>query len=70
MLKYINDFLSIPLVKIVFVLGFFLFFYDLILDIMHFMGVKKEISSTYILWICVILILLAFLPEKMSYLYD
>ena len=54
MLKYINDFLSIPLVKIVFVLGFFHFFYDLILDIIHYMGVKRDFINLYIMDLCFI----------------
>lgn len=70
MISIFNDILSIPVVKLIVLIFFFLFIYGMISKIFIFLGVRSEIANTYLMWISVLLILITFLPQRESTLFD
>lgn len=70
MLAIINDIFSIPFVRLIAMIFFFLFIYKLLYRIFEFFGIRYEIRTTYLIWIAVVIMLLTFLPHRESNLYD
>ena len=56
------------LLRILFMVFFYLFFYQILLSIFSFFDVDSIYSYTYTLWFSIIITLYAFLPIKQSYL--
>ena len=70
MLEIINDIFSVPFIRLIAMILFFLFIYNLLYRIFDFFGIRYEIQTTYLIWIAVVIMLLTFLPQKESNLYD
>ena len=70
MLEIINDIFSVPFIRLIAMIIFFLFIYGLLSRIFEFFGVRYEIKTTYLIWIAVVIMLITFLPQKESNLYD
>lgn len=66
MLSYINDLTSVPMIRLIILIFFFLFILGIITRIFEFLGVRFEIIHTYMLWIVVLLTLIVFLPQQSS----
>ena len=66
MLSYINDLTSVPMIRLIILIFFFLFILGILTRIFDFLGVRFEIIHTYMLWIVVLLTLIVFLPQQSS----
>lgn len=66
MLSYINDLTSVPMIRLIILIFFFLFILGILTRVFDFLGVRFEIIHTYMLWIVVLLTLIVFLPQKSS----
>lgn len=66
MLSYINDLTSVPMIRLIILIFFFLFILGILTRIFDFLGVRFEIIHTYMLWIVVLLTLIVFLPQESS----
>ena len=66
MLKLFNNLFSIPFVRLIGMILFFLFLYRILYRVFEFLGIRYEIRTTYLLWVAVLIILLTFLPHKES----
>ena len=55
MLSYINDLTSVPMIRLIILIFFFLFILGILTRVFDFLGVRFEIIHTYMLWIVVLL---------------
>ena len=66
--EFQNLFNKSKLLRILFMVFFYMFFYEILLSIFTFFDVDSIYSYTYTLWFTIIITLYAFLPIKQSYL--
>lgn len=66
--EFQNLFNKSKLLRILFMVFFYMFFYEILLSIFTFFDVDSIYSYTYTLWFTIIITLYAFLPMKKSYL--
>lgn len=66
--RFQNLFNKSKLLRILFMVFFYMFFYEILLNIFTFFDVDSIYSYTYTLWLTIVITLYAFLPMKKSYL--
>ena len=66
--EFQNFFNKSKLLRILFMVFFYMFFYEILLSIFTFFDVDSIYSYTYTLWLTIVITLYAFLPMKKSYL--
>ena len=66
--QFQNLFNKSKLLRILFMVFFYMFFYEILLNIFTFFDVDSIYSYTYTLWLTIVITLYAFLPMKKSYL--
>jgi hypothetical protein len=69
MISYINDLTSVPMIRLIILIFFFLFILGILTQIFDFIGVRFEIVQTYMIWIVVLLTFIVFLPQQSSNLH-
>jgi hypothetical protein len=62
MMKFFNN----PAIKLILLIGFFIFFYKVMYNICIFFGVDQIVLLMYMGWLAFLLIVLTFLPYDYS----
>ena len=66
--RFQNLFNKSKLLRILLMVFFYMFFYEILLNIFTFFDVDSIYSYTYTLWLTIVITMYAFLPMKKSYL--